>query len=112
MWSEQKNHNKITLQLVWEKPKHFDLILPIPVAMASIGPANDASTGTPAATGATAVAGDSTEGEVVYSTEEVVYISECLLCECMSIDEITFCLIDKIYYIAKFSTRNSYLVLQ
>ena len=59
VWSEHKNsegkvyfYNKITLQSVWEKPKDFDLILPMPVAMASTGPANDASTGVPAATGA------------------------------------------------------------
>ena len=51
VWSEHKNaegkvyyYNKITLQSVWEKPKDFDLILPMPVAMASTGPANDAST--------------------------------------------------------------------
>lgn len=56
VWSEHKNsegkmyyYNKITLQSVWEKPKDFDLILPMPVTMASSGPANDASTSTPAA---------------------------------------------------------------
>ena len=59
VWSEHKNsegklyfYNKITLQSVWEKPKDFDLILPMPVAMASTGPANDANTSVPAATGA------------------------------------------------------------
>ena len=58
VWSEHKNsegkvyyYNKITLQSVWEKPKDFDLILPMPVAMASSGPANDAST--PGTAGAT-----------------------------------------------------------
>ena len=60
VWSEHKNsegkvyyYNKITLQSVWEKPKDFDLILPMPVAMASSGPANDASTPGTAAAGAT-----------------------------------------------------------
>jgi len=59
VWSEHKNsegkvyyYNKITLQSVWEKPKDFDLILPMPVAMASAGPAGDASTNTPAAAAA------------------------------------------------------------
>ena len=57
VWSEHKNsegkvyyYNKITLQSVWEKPKDFDLILPMPVAMASSGPATDASSNTPVAT--------------------------------------------------------------
>lgn len=71
VWSEHKNsegkvyyYNKITLQSVWEKPKDFDLILPMPVAMASKGPANDASAGTiSAATGAAAVAIGSSEGD-------------------------------------------------
>ena len=72
VWSEHKNsegkvyyYNKITLQSVWEKPKDFDLILPMPVAMASTGPANDASSGTTAATatGTAAVAAGSTEGD-------------------------------------------------
>ena len=63
VWSEHKNsegkvyyYNKITLQSVWEKPKDFDLILPMPVAMASTGPANDAST--PVATTGSGVEGD------------------------------------------------------
>ena len=72
VWSEHKNsegkvyyYNKITLQSVWEKPKDFDLILPMPVAMASKGPANDASASTisAAATGAAAVAIGSSEGD-------------------------------------------------
>ena len=72
VWSEHKNsegkvyyYNKITLQSVWGKPKDFDLILPMPVAMASTGPANDASSGTTAATatGTAAVAAGSTEGD-------------------------------------------------
>ena len=73
VWSEHKNsegkvyyYNKITLQSVWEKPKDFDLILPMPVAMASTGPANDASTGTPSATAtgtAAIAAGSTTEGD-------------------------------------------------
>ena len=72
VWSEHKNsegkvyyYNKITLQSVWEKPKDFDLILPMPVAMASTGPANDASSGTTVATasGTAAVAAGSTEGD-------------------------------------------------
>ena len=48
---------------MWEKPKDFDLILPMPVAMASTGPANNASSGTTAATatGTAAVAAGSTE---------------------------------------------------
>lgn len=63
VWSEHKNsegkvyyYNKITLQSVWEKPKDFDLILPMPVAMASTGPAND--TNTPVATPGSGVEGD------------------------------------------------------
>ena len=72
VWSEHKNsegkvyyYNKITLQSVWEKPKDFDLILPMPVAMASKGPANDASASTisAAASGAAAVAIGSSEGD-------------------------------------------------
>ena len=72
VWSEHKNsegkvyyYNKITLQSVWEKPKDFDLIVPMPVAMASTGPANNASSDTTAATatGTAAVAAGSTEGD-------------------------------------------------
>lgn len=58
VWSEHNNsegkvyyYNKITLQSVWEKPKDFDLVLPMPVAMASTGPANDVSTPAAATTG-------------------------------------------------------------
>ena len=54
VWSEHKNsegkiyfYNKITLQSVWEKPKDFDLVLPMPVALASASPAGEATT-TPA----------------------------------------------------------------
>lgn len=66
VWSEHKNsegkvyyYNKITLQSVWEKPKDFDLILPMPVAMASASPAGDASMNTSpaAATTTTTTAG-------------------------------------------------------
>ena len=51
VWSEHKNsegkiyfYNKITLQSVWEKPKDFDLVLPMPVALASASPAGEATT--------------------------------------------------------------------
>ena len=71
VWSEHKNsegkvyyYNKITLQSVWEKPKDFDLILPMPVAMASAGPANDASTSAPvAATPSSGSEGDIQSGQ-------------------------------------------------
>lgn len=56
VWSEHKNsegkiyfYNKITLQSVWEKPKDFDLILPMPVALASSSPAGEVTSA--AATG-------------------------------------------------------------
>ena len=54
VWSEHKNsegkiyfYNKITLQSVWEKPKDFDLVLPMPVALASASPAGEATTTPP-----------------------------------------------------------------